>query len=141
MAMPLCDVRIVELGDVIVGPLAAALLSDFGAEVIKVEAPDRGDMLRDLGPKGRDGIGVCWKTLARNKRILTLDWKTNAGREVLAKLIENADVLVENFRSSVLDRAGIGPEVLNEWNADLVILRATGRMGRNRGFQTLEPIH
>lgn len=126
MAMPLGDIRIIELGHVIAGPLAAALLSDFGAEVIKIEAPGRGDMMRELGPKAQDGVGVWWKTLARNKRILALDWKSDAGREVLAKLVESADVLVENFRPGVLERAGIGPEVLHQWNPDLVILRVSG---------------
>ena len=126
MAMPLGDIRIIELGHVIAGPLAAALLSDFGAEVIKIEAPGRGDMMRELGPKAQDGVGVWWKTLARNKRILALDWKSDRGREVLEKLVERADVLVENFRPGVLERAGIGPEVLHQWNPDLVILRVSG---------------
>lgn len=126
MALPLGNVRIIELGHVIAGPLAAALLSDFGAEVIKIEAPARGDMMRDLGPKAQDGVGVWWKTLARNKRILALDWKSDAGREALAQLVETADVLVENFRPGVLERAGIGPEALHEWNPDLVILRVSG---------------
>lgn len=124
---PLEGIRVVELGHVIAGPLAATLLGDFGAEVIKVEHPRAPDMMRDLGPKARqDGAGVWWKTLARNKRILALDWKSDAGRPILRRLVEGADVLVENFRAGVLERAGIGPEVLHEWNPDLVILRISG---------------
>ena len=123
---PLENLRIVELGHVIAGPLSAALLSDFGAEVIKIEAPGKTDMMRELGPKGQDGVGVWWKTLARNKKILSLDWKKSEGRDVLRKLVQTADVLVENFRPGVLERAGIGPKTLHQWNPDLVILRVSG---------------
>jgi crotonobetainyl-CoA:carnitine CoA-transferase CaiB-like acyl-CoA transferase len=123
---PLEGLRIIELGHVIAGPLAAGLLSDFGASVVKIEPPGRGDMMRDLGPKAADGQGVWWKTVGRNKRILALDWKTGPGREVLRRLVEGADALVENFRAGVLERAGIGPEVLHGWNPDLVILRVSG---------------
>lgn len=100
---PLENLRIVELGHVIAGPLSAALLSDFGAEVIKIEAPGKTDMMRELGPKSEDGVGVWWKTMARNKKILSLDWKKSEGRDILRKLVQTADVLVENFRPGVLD--------------------------------------
>jgi len=124
---PLEDIRIVELGHVIAGPLSATLMADFGADVIKVENPRAPDMMRELGPKAvQDGVGVWWKTIARNKRILSLDWKADKGRVILRKLVEQADVLVENFRAGVLERAGIGPDVLHEWNPDLIILRISG---------------
>ena len=123
---PLQNVRIIELGHVIAGPLAATLLADFGADVIKVERPDGGDMMRDLGPKADDGVGVWWKTLARNKRLIALDWKTGEGRKILRTLVESAQVLIENFRPGVLERAGVGPEILHQWNPDLVILRVSG---------------
>jgi len=124
---PLEDIRIVELGHVIAGPLSATLMADFGADVIKVEHPHGGDMMRDLGPKAKqDGVGVWWKTIARNKRILSLNWKADEGRAILRKLVEQADVLVENFRAGVLERGGIGPDVLHEWNPDLIILRISG---------------
>ena len=126
MHCPLENLRIVELGHVIAGPLSAALLSDFGAEVIKIEAPGKTDMMRELGPKSEDGVGVWWKTMARNKKILSLDWKKSEGRDILRKLVQTADVLVENFRPGVLERAGIGPETLHQWNPDLVILRVSG---------------
>ena len=127
MQQPLKGIRIVELGHVIAGPLAATLLADFGADVTKVENPRGGDMIRELGPKAvDDGMGVWWKTLARNKRILALDWKASEGRNILRQLVENSDILVENFRPGVLERAGIGPEVLHKWNPSLIILRISG---------------
>jgi len=124
---PLKGIKIVELGHVIAGPLAATLLADFGADVTKIENPRGGDMMRDLGPKAVDDEqGVWWKTLARNKRILALDWKAPEGNSILRKLVENSDILIENFRPGVLERAGIGPEVLHEWNPSLIILRISG---------------
>ena len=95
MHEPLESLRIVELGHVIAGPLSATLLSDFGAEVIKIEAPGRTDMMRDLGPKAEDGVGAWWKTLGRNKKILSLNWKSPEGRDVLRRIVETADVLIE----------------------------------------------
>lgn len=126
MTGPLQHLKIIELGHVIAGPLSAALLSDFGADVIKIESPNRTDMVRDLGPKAEDGVGVWWKTLGRNKQTLSLNWKSDEGREILRKLVEGADVLVENFRPGVLERGGVGPETLHEWNPDLTILRISG---------------
>ncbi|KZX95825.1 MULTISPECIES: CaiB/BaiF CoA transferase family protein [unclassified Sulfitobacter] len=126
MASPLHQLKIIELGHVIAGPMSASLLSDFGADIIKVEAPDRADMMRELGPKADDGVGVWWKTLGRNKRTLCLNWKSDEGRDILRSMVESADVLIENFRPGVLERAGIGPETLHEWNPDLVILRVSG---------------
>ena len=124
---PLKNISVIELGHVIAGPLAATLLADFGAKVIKVENPRGGDMMRDLGPKAQDdGLGVWWKTLARNKRILALNWKTPEGRAILRRMVEASDVLVENFRPGVLERADIGPDVLHRWNPDLIILRISG---------------
>ena len=82
MTGPLNHLKIIELGHVIAGPLSAALLSDFGADVIKIEAPNRTDMMRHLGPKAEDGVGVWWKTLGRNKKTLGLDWKSDEGREI-----------------------------------------------------------
>jgi len=126
MTSPLHQLKNIELGHVIAGPLSSALLSDFGADVIKIEAPNRTDMMRDLGPKAEDGVGVWWKTLGRNKKILSLDWKSDEGRIILRRLVEGADVLVENFRPGVLERAGVGPDTLDEWNPDLVVLRVSG---------------
>lgn len=123
---PLGDLRVIELGHVIAAPMCGALLSDFGADVIKIERPGEGDMLRALSVRAADGVGVWWKTLARNKRLVGLDWKTEDGRAVLRRLVESAHVLIENFRPGVLERAGLGPDVLHDWNPDLVIVRISG---------------
>lgn len=123
---PLSDVRVIEMGHVIAAPMCGALLSDFGADVIKIERPGQGDMLRALSSRAKDGVGAWWKTLARNKRLMALDWKTDEGRAVLRRLVENAQVLIENFRPGVLERAGLGPKELHEWNPDLVIVRISG---------------
>ncbi|MBQ0750040.1 conserved hypothetical protein [Roseovarius sp. EC-HK134] len=126
MTTPLHQLKIIELGHVIAGPLSSALLSDFGADVTKIEAVNRTDMMRDLGPKAEDGVGVWWKTLGRNKKTLSLNWKSDEGRDILRRLVEGADVLVENFRPGVLERASVGPETLHEWNPNLIILRVSG---------------
>lgn len=123
---PLSDIRVLELGHVVAAPMSGALLADFGADIIKIERPGQGDMMRELGAKGRDCVGVWWKTIARNKKLLSLDWKTDEGRKILRRLVESAQVLSENFRPGVLERAGLSAEVLHEWNPDLVILRISG---------------
>jgi len=123
---PLSDVRVIELGHVIAAPMCGALLSDFGADVVKIERPGQGDMLRVLSARASDGVGAWWKTLARNKRLMALDWKSEDGRAILRRLVENAHVLIENFRPGVLERAGLAPGVLHEWNPDLVIVRISG---------------
>ena len=123
---PLSDIRVLELGHVIAAPMTGALLADFGADVIKIERPGQGDMMRELGAKADDGVGVWWKSLARSKKLLSLDWKTEDGRKVLRRLVESAQVLSENFRPGVLERAGLSADVLHEWNPDLVILRVSG---------------
>ncbi|MBB05674.1 CaiB/BaiF CoA transferase family protein [Pseudooceanicola sp.] len=123
---PLSDIRVIEMGHVIAAPMCGALLSDFGADVIKIERPGQGDMLRVLSGRAKDGVGVWWKTLARNKRLVALDWKSEEGRKVLRRLVEDAQILIENFRPGVLERAGLGPEILHEWNPDLVIVRISG---------------
>ena len=92
MTAPLEKLKIIEFGHVIAAPLASALLSDFGADIIKIESPGRTDMVRELGPKAEDGVGVWWKTLGRNKKILSLDWKSDEGRTILRSLVEKADV-------------------------------------------------
>ena len=123
---PLSDIRVLELGHVIAAPMTGALLADFGADVIKIESPRQGDMMRELGAKASDGIGVWWKSLARSKKLLSLDWKTDEGRAILRRLVESAQVMSENYRPGVLERAGLSPDVLHEWNPDLVILRISG---------------
>lgn len=123
--MPLEGLRILDLATMLAGPLASTLLADFGAEVVKVELPDRGDPERDLPPH-RDGIPLWWKVTNRNKNFITLDIRKPAGRDLLLELIGDFDVLVENFRPGTLERYGLGPDVLHEHNPKLTILRVTG---------------
>ena len=83
-------------------------------------------MMRDLGPKAEDGVGVWWKTLGRNKKTLGLDWKSDEGRDILRKLVEDADVLIENFRPGVMEEWGLGPDTLLGDNPDLIYSRVSG---------------
>src|SRR5690625_84211 len=118
--------RVIELGTLISGPFAGRLLGDLGAEVIKVEAPDRPDPLRTWGQAEQDGHRFFWTVHARNKRALTLDLRVPAGREVLLELVESADVVIENFRPGTLERWGLGYDVLAEHNPLVVLARVSG---------------
>ncbi len=138
---PLSGVRVLEVATLFAGPLAGALLGDFGADVVKLEHPDRPDPSRGHGP-GRDGIGLWWKALGRNKRTATLNLSTPDGAALLRRLAARADVLIENFRPGTLERWGIGPEVLLADNPRLVLARVSGfgQVGpyaRRPGFGTL----
>jgi crotonobetainyl-CoA:carnitine CoA-transferase CaiB-like acyl-CoA transferase len=140
-AGPLAGVRVVELATLFAGPLAGAMLGDFGADVVKVEHPRKPDPSRGHGA-GKDGIGLWWKVLGRNKRTMTLDLSTMDGARVLRRLAADADVLIENFRPGTLERWGIGPDVLLADNPRLVLARITGfgQIGpyaRRPGFGTL----
>jgi len=121
---PLAGVRVLDLSTVIAGPMAAMLLADFGADVIKVEHPT-GDPIRGNGPRKGDH-GLMWKLLGRNKRTVTIDLSKEAGQELLLRLVERADVLVENFRPGVMERWNLGYPQLSAVNARLVMVRVTG---------------
>jgi crotonobetainyl-CoA:carnitine CoA-transferase CaiB-like acyl-CoA transferase len=124
--LPLADVRVVDVSTVIAGPNCARYLADFGADVIKVERPG-GDSLRSMAWRDpRDGEGIWWKLANRNKRAVVLDLKERGDVEVLLGLIDDAHVLVENFRPGTLERLGLGPDVLHARNRGLVITRVTG---------------
>ncbi len=130
---PLAGVRVIDLGTVVAGPFAATLLADFGAEVIKVEIPGRGDTLRQLGPM-RDGTSYWFAADARNKKSVTLDLRRPEGRALLLRLVSVADVLVENFVPGTLDGWGLDTATLRAANPRLVIARASGygQTGPNR---------
>jgi crotonobetainyl-CoA:carnitine CoA-transferase CaiB-like acyl-CoA transferase len=124
---PLADLRVIDLATVLAGPNCARYLADFGADVIKVERPDGGDSLRNLAWRDpRDGEGLWWKMVNRNKRAVALDLKNPTDVDVLRRLVADADVLVENFRPGTLERLGLGPDVLHGINSRLVITRVTG---------------
>ena len=118
--------RVIDMATVFAGPGAARHLGDFGADVIKIEAP-AGDGVRRMGwfPPG-GGDSYTWKLLGRNKRAVVADLKTEVGRDALLALAHGADVLIENFRPGTLERLGLGPEVLCSRNPRLVVLRVTG---------------
>ncbi|GLF94240.1 CaiB/BaiF CoA transferase family protein [Streptomyces yaizuensis] len=117
--------RVLDLATLFAGPLAATLLGDFGADVIKVEHPNRPDPSRGHGP-ARDGVGLWWKLLGRNKRTITLDLSDPGGRDTLLRLAATADVVIENFRPGTLERWGLGWAELSAVNPRLVLTRVTG---------------
>ncbi|MDT0266482.1 CoA transferase [Streptomyces sp. DSM 44915] len=121
----MAGLRVLDLATLFAGPLAATLLGDFGAEVVKVEHPRRPDPSRGHGPS-KDGVGLWWKLLGRNKRTITLDLSTPDGRELLLRLAAGADVVIENFRPGTLEKWGMGPDELHAVNPQLVLARVTG---------------
>jgi crotonobetainyl-CoA:carnitine CoA-transferase CaiB-like acyl-CoA transferase len=138
---PLQGVRVIELATLFAGPLAGAFLSDFGADVVKVEHPTRPDPARGHGP-AKHGIGLWAKVLGRNKRAVTIDLSRPEGAGLLRRMTEKADVVIENFRPGTLERWGLGPEVLRAANPGLVLARVSGfgQIGpyaRRPGFGTL----
>lgn len=124
---PLHDLRVIDLSTVLAGPGCARHLADFGADVIKVERPGAGDTARDMGWRDpSDDVTLFWKMVGRGKRSIVLDLKTAEGLDVVRRLIDTADVVVENFRPGKLEALGLAPEVLHATNPSLVITRVTG---------------
>ena len=103
-------IRIIDVANVIAGPYAASILSEFGADVIKVEMPGKGDNFRAMGPRSKDGKSIRWPSMGRNKRCVTLDLHYKEGRELFLELVAKADVLIENFRAGTLDGWGLDIE-------------------------------
>jgi crotonobetainyl-CoA:carnitine CoA-transferase CaiB-like acyl-CoA transferase len=123
---PLADLRVIDMSTVLAGPNCARYLADFGADVIKVERPG-GDSLRNMAWRDpRDGEGLWWKLVNRNKRTVVLDIKDADDVATLLSLLDEADVLVENSRPGTLERLGLGPEVLLARNPKLVMTRISG---------------
>ncbi|MFD7990908.1 CaiB/BaiF CoA transferase family protein [Streptomyces mexicanus] len=140
-AAPLAGLRVLDLATLFAGPLAATMLGDFGADVIKVEHPTRPDPARGHGP-AKNGVGLWWKLLGRNKRTITLDLSTPGGRAVLLRLAAGADVVVENFRPGTLEKWDLGWPQLSAANPRLVLARVTafgqfGPYASRPGFGTL----
>lgn len=130
-------VRVLDLATLFAGPMAAMLLGDYGAEVIKVEHPAKPDPSRGHGPEG-----LWWKMLGRNKRAITLNLSTAEGQDLLIELVREADVVIENFRPGTLERWNLSYERLSEANPDLVLARVTGfgqfgPYAKRPGFGTL----
>lgn len=123
--LPFSGVRVLDLSRLLPGPLCSMLLADFGADVIKIEDPKGGDYIRNWPPFLGENSGFH-VVLNRNKRSLTLNLKTPEGREIFLKLARNADVVLESFRPGVMDRLGIGYEVLSKGNPRLIYCAITG---------------
>ena len=123
---PLAGLRIIEVGSLIAGPFAGRLLADFGAQVIKVEAPGKLDPLRSWGAGEINGNSLWWAVQSRGKRLVTLDLRRPRGQQLMRELLRLSDVLIENFRPGTLERWGLGPDVLLDDNPRLVIARISG---------------
>ncbi|MFC7486498.1 CaiB/BaiF CoA transferase family protein [Knoellia sp. CPCC 206453] len=130
MTGPLQDITVVDLSRALAGPHAAMMLGDMGARVVKVETPGTGDDTRGWGPPfvgpEDDPISTYFLSANRNKESITLDLKSDDGRDVLTRLVQRSDVLIENFRPGVLDRLGFTVERLHELNPRLVVLAISG---------------
>lgn len=122
---PLAGVRVLDVTTMFSGAFGASLLGDFGADVIKVELPGSGDPVRGMAPSAED-VSLVWAVLSRNKRSITLDMRTPAGRDLLLRLAQRSDVLFENFRPGTLDRWGLDADALHGANPNLVIVRVSG---------------
>ncbi len=136
---PLADIRVLDMSRLVAGNMLSAYLADFGADVIKIERPDKGDDLRHWRENGHD---IYWKVYGRNKRSVVLDLKTSEGVEDLKSLASSAHILIENYVPGGLEKMGIGPDVLHAINPALVIVRVSGwgqtGLYRNKpGFGTL----
>ncbi|SER14188.1 CaiB/BaiF CoA-transferase family protein [Arthrobacter sp. OV608] len=123
---PLSGIRVIDVGTMVAGPVAATLMADFGAEVIKVEQPGKGDTLRHIGPTLGEGESLWWNVEGRNKKSITLDLRQPEGQRILKELVKSADVLVENFRPGTLERWNLAWKDLEQVNPGLVMLSVSG---------------
>ena len=124
--LPLAGIRVIDVATVIAAPFCATMLGEFGADVLKIEHPIGGDALRRFGTPSQRGDTYTWLSESRNKRSVTLDLRMPAGVEVFKRLIQQTDVLCENFRTGTLEKWGLGWDVLHEINPRLIMLRVTG---------------
>jgi formyl-CoA transferase len=136
---PLSGIRVLELGNFIAAPTAGRLLADFGAEVIKVERPGSGDELRKWRLHAGSTTSMLFHAINRNKRSIALDLRTDEGRDAVRRLVAECDVVLENFRPGTLERWGIGPDILDEINPEIVLGRIsafgqTGPLSQRPGF-------
>lgn len=141
MGGALDGLRVIDAGNMIAGPMAATLLADHGADVVKIEHPSLHDPLRDWEPK-KDGCSLWWKAMNRNKRFITLDLSKPDGQAIFERLVHRADVIIENFRPGTFERWGCGPDVIEMWNPRAVLVRVsgfgqTGPMAAQPGYGTI----
>lgn len=125
MQQILSGIRVLELGQLIAGPFAAKTLADFGAEIIKVESPEEGDPLRKWRML-HEGTSVWWQAQSRNKQSICIDLRQPEGQDIVRRLAQEADVLIENFRPGTMEKWGMGWDVLHALNPKLIMLRVSG---------------
>jgi formyl-CoA transferase len=123
---PLAGLRVIELGSLLAGPFCGQLLGDFGAEVIKIESPGRGDPMREWGHEKANGKSLWWPVVSRNKLGITLDLRHADGQAVLKELVAKSDFLLENFRPGTMEKWGLGWEALSQINPRLIMIRVSG---------------
>ena len=123
---PLSDITVLELGVLIAGPFCGQLLGDVGAEVIKVEAPDIPDPMRNWGQVRPDGHSVHWATISRNKKCITINLRTEEGQAILKDLVKEADVVLENFKPGTMEKWGLGYDALAAINPGIIMTRVSG---------------
>jgi crotonobetainyl-CoA:carnitine CoA-transferase CaiB-like acyl-CoA transferase len=123
---PLDGIRIIEVGQLLAGPYVGSFLGYYGAEVIKVEPPGTGDPIRKWRILDDDGTSFWWRSLGRNKKCITINLRTDEGREILGRLIDTADVVVENFKPGTMEKWGLGPDRFKESNPGLIYTRISG---------------
>jgi crotonobetainyl-CoA:carnitine CoA-transferase CaiB-like acyl-CoA transferase len=123
---PLSGLRVLEFGQLLAGPYVGTLLSDFGADVVKIEAPGAGDAMRDWGRLRHNDHSLWWSVLARNKSSVTLNLREERGQEIARQLVATADVVLENFRPGTMERWGLGPEDVHAVNPGAIYARVTG---------------
>lgn len=139
---PLDGLRVIDMSGMISGAFATTMLGDFGADVVMIEHPEVGDPIREWPVKTDDGYSLAWKSLGRNKRCITLDLGSGQGRDLALELIEDADVVYENFRPGTMERWGLGPDDIHDINDAAIMVRLsgygqTGPKSQKPGFGTV----
>ena len=125
-ARPLDGFRVLEVGQLLAGPFAGSVLGYYGAEVIKVETPGDGDPIRKWRVLDENGTSYWWRSLGRNKKCITANLRTDEGRDIVRRLAEQSDVIVENFKPGTMEKWGLGPEDLQAGNPGLIYARISG---------------
>ncbi len=124
---PLAGLRVIEMGTLLAGPFCGQLLGDFGAEIIKVEAPGVGDPMRQWGQEKAHGQSLWWPVIARNKKSITVNLRVEKGQQIIRDLVAQSDMLLENFRPGTLERWNLGYDELAKINAALIMIRVSGQ--------------
>src|ERR1700745_4521837 len=123
---PLQGLRVIEFGQLLAGPYVGTLLGDFGADVVKIEAPPHGDAVRDWGRLRHNDHSLWWSILARNKKSVTLNLREAEGQRIALRLCESADVVLENFRPGTMEKWGLGPEDVHGKNPKAIYAGGNG---------------